>query len=81
LFYQEILAKKAHGPDMVVHAFNPSYSGDGNQKGSQLEACIGRKLARPYLNQQAKYGGTSTYTGGYVLVGRSQSSEDRRDPI
>jgi hypothetical protein len=39
---------------IVACAYDPSYSGGRDQSvGSQFEASLAKKLARPYLNQQA----------------------------
>jgi hypothetical protein len=51
----------------MAHAYNPSYSGDRDQKDhSSRTACQSKRLARPHLNRQDGYGGhtcNSNYTG------------------
>jgi hypothetical protein len=44
---------------MVVHASNPRFLGDGDQKDHGLRTAQAKTLARIHLNKQSGYGDTS----------------------
>jgi hypothetical protein len=51
---------------LVAHTYNPSYSGDTDQVGSQFEASPGKQFLRPYLKKtpsQKKAGGVAQGVG------------------
>jgi hypothetical protein len=50
--------EKGREVNMVDHAWNLSYSGDGDWEDHGSERASAKKLVRPYLNQQAGHGGS-----------------------
>jgi hypothetical protein len=42
---------------MVVHAYNPRYSGGTDQEGWQFYVSLGKKLERPHLKKKVGHNG------------------------
>jgi hypothetical protein len=51
-----LLGSPGEGGSVVVYAGNPSYSRGGDQKDCGLRPTWAKKLERPHLNKQGKYG-------------------------